>query len=98
MMIGSTDGSQTTCTVPDIIGLNLEKFDSKYGLVDEVPSFMGFEIEFSNGLSCDHTAIANGLIDTTDYDTKSYTAESKLFIGFRAIFGPDSSGSGNFMR
>ena len=98
MMLGTTDGSETSYDIPYEIGNKLTKFDVKYGLQDSVPSFLGFEMEFSSGVSCDMTAISSGLVESSDYSTLSHTVDDRMPIGFRAISGPDSTDSGTKIR
>ena len=59
-------------------------FDSKYGLTDDVPAFLGFYIEFSNYEYFDTTTI-DSLVESTDYETTIYDVEDTIFIGFKAI-------------
>lgn len=82
-MIGDDSGSDyLEFEVPE--AESLLTFDSKYGLVDDVPSFLGFWIEFSNYETFDMTII-DSLVESTDYETTIYEVENTILIGFRAI-------------
>ena len=82
-MIGDDTGPDyLEYEVPD--DESLLTFDNKYGMVDGVPAFLGFWIEYSNFDTFDFTMI-DTLIESTDYETTIYDVENTIFIGFKAI-------------
>ena len=55
-----------------------------YGLVDDVPTFLGFWIELSNYDTFDMTLV-DSLVESVDYQLTIYDVADKILIGFKAI-------------
>ena len=75
VMIGDTTGpEETDFVIPDSARV-LTVFDTKYGIAENVPQFLGFDIGFSTLDSFDLT-IGSLSLSSSDYDLKTYSVEN----------------------